>query len=251
MDEFIVSDCTKISHHHIFPREEPLAPDFRLWHDAIHRLCAGTATLPISLGRSIFPPHIACQWFTTVDVRTFYQVDDDLDNLSYTAYDRREGPRTSHGSKYNWSSSKMGHHLGTHFASITMLDLGSAIMHSKAPFPSPRAPLGTFHNRLSSYRNPSLWENLSVDGDGEWICTGIIGGSLCISHNGSYMGKESSSLCSAGIIIYCQSLHQWLKASVAKFSDTASNYRGELLGAAIALLILCAVAANLPLLSQS
>ncbi len=92
-----------------------------------------------------------------------------------------------------------------------------------------------------------MWENLSVDGDGEWICTGIIGGSLCIAHNGSYMGKESSSLCLAGIIIYCQSLHQWLKASVAEFSDTACNYRGKLLGAAIDLLILHAAAANLPL----
>jgi hypothetical protein len=148
-------------------------------------------------------------------------------------------------SKYSWSSSKIGHHLGTHFASVTMLDLCCAIMHSKSPFPSPQAPLGTFHDRLSFYGMLSLWENLSVDGDGEWIRTGVIVGSLCIAHDGSYMAKESTSLCLAGIIIFCQSLRQWLKGSVAKSSDATSNYRGKLLGAVIALLILCTAAANL------
>jgi hypothetical protein len=38
LDEFIVLDYTKISHLPIFLREEPLAADFRLWCDAIHRL---------------------------------------------------------------------------------------------------------------------------------------------------------------------------------------------------------------------
>jgi hypothetical protein len=63
------------------------------------------------------------------------------------------------------------------------------------------------------------------------------------------MAKESSSLCLAGIIIYCQSSHQWLKVSKAEFSDAASNYRSKLLVAAVALLILCAraAAADLPL----
>jgi hypothetical protein len=39
LDEFVVSDYAKILHLHVFPREEPLASDFRLWCNGIHRLC--------------------------------------------------------------------------------------------------------------------------------------------------------------------------------------------------------------------
>ncbi len=118
LDEFVVSDYAKISHLRIFSRKELMAADFRLWRNAIHRLCAGTASLPISLGRFICPPHIMCRWFTTADARMLYQVDDNLDTLSYTPYDRWEGPRTCYSSKYSWSSSKIGHHPWAHFASI-------------------------------------------------------------------------------------------------------------------------------------
>jgi hypothetical protein len=61
LNEFVVSDCSKILHLHVFPREEPLAANFRQWHDVIRQLCAGTATIPALLGRLICPPHIACR----------------------------------------------------------------------------------------------------------------------------------------------------------------------------------------------
>ncbi len=51
-----------------------------------------------------------------------------------------------------------------------------------------------FHGRLATYRSDSLWENLSVGRDKEWIREGIVSGSLCIAHDGSYMAKESYSL---------------------------------------------------------
>jgi hypothetical protein len=66
-------------------RGKLLAADFRLWRDVIHQLCVGIASLSISLGRFICPPLIACRWFTTAHARTLYQVDNDLDTLSYTA----------------------------------------------------------------------------------------------------------------------------------------------------------------------
>jgi hypothetical protein len=49
----------------------------------------------------------------------------------------------------------------------------------------------------------------------------------------------------AGVIMYCKAMRQWLKASVAEWSDAASNYRGKLLGAAVALLILRAASVSL------
>ena len=49
-----------------------------------------------------------------------------------------------------------------------------------------------------------------------------------------------------GVIIFCSSKRQWLKLSAAELSDAASIYCGVLLGAVIALLILCATSKGLP-----
>ena len=60
------------------------------------------------------------------------------------------------------------------------------------------------------------------------------------------MVNASTDLCSTGVIIYCRPSHFWLKVSVTECSDSASNYRGELLGAVINLLILRAAAGVCP-----
>jgi hypothetical protein len=77
-----------------------------------------------------------------------------------------------------------------------------------------------------------------VDGDGKWICDGIVGGTLIIAHGGSYMVSKLAGLCSARVIMYCRGTKQWLKASVVEWSNDASNYQGKLLGTTVALLIL-------------
>ncbi len=105
------------------------------------------------------------------------------------------GLRTCHSSKYSWLSCKVGTHPATHYASVPMLDPTCTTMHSKVLLPSlPVSPL-TFHKRLASYRNPSLCNNLSAKGNGSWLRTGVIKGSLCI---GSFMSNKSTNLCLAG-----------------------------------------------------
>ena len=85
-----------------------------------------------------------------------------------------------------------------------------------------------------------------MDGNGEWIREGITNETLVIAHDGSYMSTDSTTLCSAGVVILCTATKQWLKASLAERSLCASNYRGELLGALMALLVLQAAASHLP-----
>jgi hypothetical protein len=105
----------------------------------------------------------------------------------------------------------------------------------------------SFLSALENYGNPSLWANLNVDDNGEWIWAGIKANTLVIAHDGSYMPEQSTNLCSAGIIIYCRHTSQWLKASIIEQSEAASNYRAELLGAAMALLITRAATAGMTL----
>jgi hypothetical protein len=120
-----------------------------------------------------------------------------------------------------------------------------AIMHSNTLIVKPIPLLATFQERLDSFDNPSLWENLSYDHDREWIQEGLLRGLLCIAYGGSFMAEESTKHCSTGVIIYCRSSRQWLKSSIAESLEAASNYCRELLGAVIALLILRASSHNL------
>jgi ribonuclease HI len=58
------------------------------------------------------------------------------------------------------------------------------------------------------------------------------------------MQETSTTICLAGVVMYCRISKSWLKLSIAEKSDAASNYRGELLGAVMALLILRAAMEN-------
>ena len=66
----------------------------------------------------------------------------------------------------------------------------------------------------------------------------MILGSLAIVHDGSYQEHISTQVSSAGVYIYCKITRKMAKCGVAEHSDDASNYRGEILGAIIAQLIL-------------
>jgi hypothetical protein len=135
-------------------------------------------------------------------------------------------------------STEGGLHPGTYFASVTMCSDICAVMHLCMPLSTPSIVPLTFLAMLATFGNSSLWNNLSVDGDGEWICAGIEMSTLCIAHDGSYMAEEATGLCSAGVVIFCQQSRQWLKVFIPECPNAASNYRGELLGAVIPLLIL-------------
>jgi hypothetical protein len=97
-----------------------------------------------------------------------------------------------------------------------MISQTCANMHSSSPLPAITVLPTSIFTVLESFGNNSLWENMTVDGDAEWICARIIGGTLAIAHDGSYMSFELAGLCLAGVIMYCRGIKQWLKASVAE-----------------------------------
>lgn len=167
----------------------------------------------------------------------------------YECYAGRQGLSTRHGRKYDdWVSTRVGLHPGLYFASVTMISATTTILHSRAVLPCLPSPPPTFLGCLASYGNDSLWADLECDGDGKWIRNSHVLGTLYIAHDGSYMADKAPSLFSAGIIFYCRDTAKCLKVSVSKCSDAAGNYRGELLGAMLALLILHAASTGLPAL---
>ncbi len=58
-------------------------------------------------------------------------------------------------------------------------------------------------------------------------------------------------MCSAGVVLFCNTSKKWLKASVAERLEVASNYWGELLGALNSLLLLRAASVTLDLPIQT
>jgi hypothetical protein len=184
----------------VFPREQPSPSDFHLWKEAIGCLCSGTTILPCTLGRHIRLPHLSVLWFTTTDCACLYHVCEN----TYDIYKKRRGLGTRPGTKYDRISAEGGLHPGTHFASVTMWSDICAVIHSCTPYPTPSIIPLTFLAMLGTFGNSSLWDNLSVNGDGEWIHAGIEMGTLCIAHDGSYMAEEATNLCSTGVVIFCQ-----------------------------------------------
>jgi hypothetical protein len=144
-----------------------MATDFRIWKDVVHRLCFGTTMLLTQLGLYICPPHLLVAWYTTEDTSGLYRVADDPATPSYCTYNIQQGCGTCHGSKHDWASSKVGNHPGTHYASVVMYNEICTVMHSNTRIVKPIPLVATFQERLDSFNNPSLWENLSYDGDRE------------------------------------------------------------------------------------
>jgi hypothetical protein len=187
------------------------------------------------------------EWHTDCNSSILYYTGgvDTLD--SYQVYIPREHRITTrHGQKFDWSASVIGPHPGTHYASVSMISDSCAELHSTAPYPVAPIPPVSFKDVLFSYGHIELWEQMSMDGNGEWIREGITNETLVIAHDGSYTSTDSTTLCSAGVVILCTATKQWLKASLAERSLCASNYRGELLGALMALFILQAASSHLP-----
>ena len=124
------------------------------------------------------------------------------------------------------------------------IDSHTVTLHSRAAaFEAPPQP-ASFLDTLRSFENQSLWRYFHCDGDGEWISEGLVNGTLLIVHDGSYMAKVDKTVCSAGYMIYCVATKQKCKGAVAERSNSADNYRAEILGGLVVQLILRAATSN-------
>ena len=60
--------------------------------------------------------------------------------------------------------------------------------------------------------------------------TGADHGTLVAVHDGSYMKEVNPQACSAAFMIRCSATGLRAKGTVAEWSDSADNYRAEILG---------------------
>ena len=112
-------------------------------------------------------------------------------------------------------------------------------LHSTAARPLAPVPVLTFTEALEEYNTPSLWKHMlySTDPD-EWLYNSICNGTTVVVHDGSYMPKMTTEVCSAAVIICDKKSGEWLSCVIAEKFSSADNYRGEILGGVMALLLI-------------
>ncbi len=128
------------------------------------------------------------------------------------------------------------------YASISRLSDDQIQLHSWVKeYQVPDECKSLFWETILQCNNPSLGRHLCCDDDGTWIWQGLCSGTLLIIHNGSYMREVLPNICSAAVMIWCTNTGKTCKCTIAKYSESPSSYRGEILGAIITQLILSAV----------
>ena len=75
-----------------------------------------------------------------------------------------------------------------------------------------------------------MWKDHHVPDDNDWIVAGMEQGTLICIIDGSYDRKKAPTICGAGWIILCSLTKWYVKGLFSRHSQSASSYRGELLG---------------------
>lgn len=107
----------------------------------------------------------------------------------------------------------------------------------------PQAPVQAtlWTDTLLDWGETWMWDNLTVEGEEDWILESIREGDCVAVTDGSYMDGVDSTVCSAAFIFECQKKRGRITGSFCEQSSVACSYRGELLGLLAIHLILASV----------
>lgn len=94
--------------------------------------------------------------------------------------------------------------------------------------PSTPSQQPTLLERINRQENQSLWTNLHMDDDGEWLYDALIGGTLEISHDGSYLNDLARDLCACVVVFHFHCIRTNKYADLIRAerstSQIATNY---------------------------
>jgi hypothetical protein len=107
----------------------------------------------------------------------------------YNKYELSSDHITTHtGPKYVKISTAPGSPPpDSYYASISHYKSYHVLLQSTCPPSTTPTNTTSFLQKLSTMSSNSLWHNLQIDSDGEWLLDAIVSGSLIASSDGSYM----------------------------------------------------------------
>ena len=221
--------------HCEFPIQQPTPGDFVVWKKAIGLITRPGNRLVKSLGNYISTPHTPDEWFIN-NIRT--KIYHKTPTGSYEQYVLRNPHCTTrYGAFYiRCQQATKSPSLERRLTPRLWTD-DKVRYHSSWPATPTHSnqTTATIRNTMESQENQSLWTNLRMDGvdDREWIYTGLINGTLEIGHDGSYQPELANNICAGATVIHCPQTGNFAELTWVEKSDrkTATNYRGEILGA--------------------
>lgn len=231
-----------------FSWEKPTPSDFAAWEAAIRDITSASFTYSPPLGAYTATPHRSQEWFASEDLSHVYH--------SFPGgYDTflldESSTRTRSGSKYHKISTSPGLPPQSRFASVVNYACNTLSLHSTCPSTILSSHQQSLLDILFSFSNSTLWEDLHIDDDGEWLWQAILNGTLTSCNDGSFMKEKCKSSCSGAFILHCTATKKEARGCFVDKSPDSSNYRGELLGSLGPLLLIrAAYIANKSSISQ-
>jgi hypothetical protein len=221
-----------------FSWEQPTPTDFAYWNTAIRLITSPSLTYPHRLGQYLQQPHIPYEWLASPDKSFLYHTY----NGGYDIFERSTNQVTTRsGPSYSKISTSVGSPpTDSLYASVLNYTYNQVQLHSTCS----QATNDTHNTFLPHHLNltsEDLWSNLEMDDDGDWLFESIQNGTLVAACDGSYMPNVSTTGCSGAFILHCTSSKKELRGCFTDSSADSDNYRGEILGAIGATLILDSV----------
>ena len=220
-----------------FPPEHPTPNDWAVWTTfwSSPKRC-------LVLGGWLVSPHFQWPWTYDEQEDMLYEAT----SSGWCKYQRLTG-RTRRQQGYVAISRQQLAPLGVWVSVRTLYCMGSLIITD--PQRGPSLALDSHSHRsvwdlLLSWGGNWMWSSLffpSEDNDISWLVTALEEGTLIGCTDGSYDGKRSTQLSSAGWILFDTSSRNRLAGSFCEFSPGASSYRGEMLGLCALQLLLLAI----------
>ena len=224
-----------------FPIQQPTAADFAVWKKAIGSLVRTGNKLLTTLGEYINNPHKPDVWFINeIGTEIYHKTATGL----YEHYGLNNSSRTTRfGAKFTLKepmieSPALEKRLTpSHWT-------GNEVCYHSVSAVKPFQPTAqrTMLEIIQAQENKSLWNTLRIDGEdgGKWIHTSFMKGTLAVGHDGSYQQELATDICAGSAVLFCTSTEQYAELTWVEKSDrkTATNYRGEILGAIAAQLLL-------------
>ena len=133
-------------------------------------------------------------------------------------------PTQSANNKHSIVAIKSGRPPGKFYVSVDELSDGMVALHSTVDIPRPLKCKCSFLETLCLFPDQTLWENMDMNEDREWISEGLQAGTLVLVHDRWNNEELDPNRCSSAYIVMCKATNCRLQGTVVAKGPNVSNY---------------------------
>ena len=135
---------------------------------------------------------------------TLYHEADDGSHAVFVKVDESQVITTRNSAnRYSEVGIRTDNHQGTKYASVDLLPNGDVTLHSTADYPMAKTRTTSFVEAMKALPNQSIWKDLKMDDEGEWVRESLIAGTLVMVHDGSYNEGLDPTKSAAAYVVMC------------------------------------------------